>query len=132
MKPPSVKRITASDLGDFGVKLAPFLNQFNNFSQQVVDLFSKGLNLSDNVESQLIIYTGNLQPFIQQKIRISGIRSTPQCVILAKIKQVNPPALTTGTTVSIEWETDGEYIYLTAVNGSFIADTVYQLNLLVF
>ena len=132
MKPPSVKRITANDLGDFGQKLAPFLNQFNNFSQQVVDLLSGNLTLRDNIQSEIIIYTGILNPFVKEKILLTSLKSVPQCVILGKIIQVNPSALMVGSNVTIEWDTDGKYIFLNLVNGTFTANAVYQLNLLVF
>lgn len=132
MKPPSVKRITANDLGDFGQKLAPFLNQFNNFSQQVVDLLSGNLTLRDNVQSEVIVYTGILDPFVVEKIQVKTIKEVPQCVILAKITQINPSALTVGTNVTVEWDTDGKYIILKKINGTFVANAVYQLNLLVF
>lgn len=132
MKPPSVKRITASDLGEFGQKMAPFLNQFNNFSQQVVDLLSGNLTLRDNIQSEIIIYTGILNPFVKEKILLTSLKSVPQCVILGKIIQVNPSALTVGSNVTIEWDTDGKYIFLNLVNGTFTANAVYQLNLLVF
>jgi hypothetical protein len=131
MRPPSVKRITVQDLGEFGLKLAPFLTQFNNFSQQVVDIFSGRVGV-DNIDMEIATTSLVLNPFTPVKISMKKINVIPSIVLIGKINQVNPAAKTIGTNYSLEWETDGETITINKVNGTFVANAVYKMNLLIF
>ncbi len=133
MKPPSVNRINPNDLGEIGEKMRTFLTNLNNFTSQVVNGLSGNLTFEDNITCEIRQVTLSLNPFTVQKFRLNKLNKVPQVILLGNIKKVSPSATTTGAgAVTIEWDSNGNDVFLNAVNGTFSAGALYQLTLVIF
>ncbi len=133
MKPPSVNRFNPNDLGEIGEKLRNFLTNLNNFTVQVVNGLSNNLTLEENMRSEIKQVTLALNPFTVQKFKLTKLKTVPTVILLGNIKKVSPAATTTGAgAVTLEWESDGEHVFLKAVNGTFSAGALYELTLVIF
>ena len=133
MKPPSVNRINPNDLGEIGEKLRNFLLNLNNFTVQVVNGLNNNLTLEENITCEIKQVTLALNPFTVQKFKLTKLKTVPSVILLGNIKKVSPAATTTGAgAVTLEWDSNGDSVFLNAVNGTFSAGALYQLTLVIF
>lgn len=133
MKIPSVNRINPKDLGQIGEQLRTFLINLNNFMVQVVAGLSGNLTFEENIQCEIRTLTISLNPFSVQKFKLNKLKKVPSAVLLSNIKKVSPQATTTGAgAVTIEWDSNGEVVFLNAVNGTFSAGALYELTFVIF
>ena len=133
MKAPNVNRINPNDLGAIGEELRAFLVNLNNFMVQVVNGLSGNITFKENINCEIKKVTIPLNPFGVQKFKLNKLKDVPSAVILANIKKVSPAATTTGAgAVSIEWDSNGDVVFINAVNGTFSAGALYELTFVIF
>jgi hypothetical protein len=133
MKAPNVNRINPYDLGEIGLKLKSFLTNLNNFMIQVAQGFANNITFEENIHCEIKTVTFSLNPIVVQKIKLNKLNHPPSCVLLGSIKQVSPELTVMASgAVSLQWSSNGEDVFIHQVDGTFVANALYKLTLVIF